>query len=159
MIRGIQEYVKNTNSIVGICATDIKDRGFRDNTINYLKYNEDFLSDEYISDLPVDIDYVIMNPPYSLIEPFVIRSLEIASKGVIMLARLQFLEGESRYNNILKNTPPTDVYIYVDRISCLKNGINKTGNAQAYAWFYWNKEKDNKQTLLHWIRRNDKIQN
>lgn len=156
MVKGIQEYINNINSISCICATDIKDRGFKDDLINYLKYEEDFLSDEYINDLPIDIDYIIMNPPYSLIEPFVIRSLEIASKGVLMLARLQFLEGESRYNNILKDNPPTDVYIYVDRISCLKNGIEKTGNAQAYAWFYWNKEKDSSDTKLHWIRRANK---
>ena len=57
-----------------------------------------------------------MNPPYSVIEPFVIRSLEIAEKGIIMLARLQFLEGAGRYEKILKETPPTDVYVYVDRI-------------------------------------------
>ena len=98
-----------------------------------------------------------MNPPYSTIEPFTIRALEIAEKGVLMLARLQFLEGKGRYENILRDNPPTDVYVYVDRIKCYKNGdfTQTESSAQAYAWFYWNKEKTDKETKLHWIRRGE----
>lgn len=49
----------------------------------------DFLSDDY----PYDkADYVIMNPPYSTIEPFTLRGLEIAQKGLLLLGRLQYLE-------------------------------------------------------------------
>lgn len=39
-----------------------------------------------------------------------------------MFSRIQFLEGKGRYENILKENPPTDVYVYVDRIKCGKNG-------------------------------------
>ena len=58
----------------------------------------DFLANEYTDSLNeilpnTKIDWIIMNPPYSIIEPFVIRALEIAQKGVIMLGRIQFLEG------------------------------------------------------------------
>ena len=63
-----------------------------------------------------------MNPPFKLIEPFVIRGLEISQKGMLMLRRLQFLEGKSRFEKIFDSMPPTDVYVYVDRISCFKNG-------------------------------------
>jgi hypothetical protein len=101
-----------------------------------------------------------------------------------MLGRLQFLEGQSRYENILKDYPPTDVYVYVDRISCDKNGTEKMGAVQAYAWFYWDLEnpvakalvqektisyisgelyingvpynKSPEATKIHWIRRSDK---
>ena len=90
--------------------------------------------DDYEDILPIEIDYIIMNPPYSLIEPFVMKSLSIAKKGILMLGRLQFLEGKGRYENILKDNPPTDVYIYVDRIKCYKNGdeSDRTSSAQAY---------------------------
>ena len=99
-----------------------------------------------------------MNPPFKLIEPFVIRALDIADKGVLMFGRLQFLEGEGRYNNILKQNPPTDVWVYVDRIACYKNGdfSIKPDSIQAYAWFYWDKEKTFLEPRLHWIRRIDK---
>ena len=138
MMKGIQDYLASIGASAGLCATDIKDRGYQDNTLNYLKYEEDFLSDDYIDDLPIDIDYIIMNPPYSVIEPFVMKALSIAEKGILMLGRLQFLEGKGRYENILKNNPPTDVYVYVDRIKCYKNGdkSDNSSSAQAYAWFY-----------------------
>lgn len=111
----------------------------------------DFLSDDY----PYGkYDWIIMNPPYATIEPFTIRAMEIAQKGIIMLARLQFLEGAKRYESILKETPPTDVYVYIDRIQCWKGGEKPDGSsAQAYAWFVWNYDKEDRNTEVHWIHR------
>ena len=134
---------------IKIIASDIKDRGFRDDNIT-LAYEQDYLSDDY----PFFIaDYVIMNPPFKLIEPFVIRSLEIAQKGVLMFGRLQFLEGQNRYKNILKDNPPSDVWVYIDRVACFKNGDTsiKPDSVQAYAWYYWDKTKDSQETKLHWL--------
>ena len=130
-------------------GTDIKDRGYK-NEFWELEYGLDFFADDYPYN---EADWVIMNPPYSVIEPFTIRALEIAKKGVIMLARLQFLEGSSRYETILEKNPPTDIYVYVDRIQCWKDGVEPKGSsAQAYAWFVWDKSKDQKPQI-HWIRR------
>lgn len=162
MVKGILDYIYGQNydsKLWKLFITDVKERPIVDciynNRIkNAIKCGEqyDFLSDDY----PYDkADYVIMNPPFSTIEPFVIRGLEIASRGLLVLGRLQFLEGQSRYEKILKMNPPTDVYVYVDRIKCFKNGdFSQTeSSAQAYAWFYWNKLQENKLTQLHWIRR------
>lgn len=150
MVQGILNYYKDSN----IVATDIQDRG-NITDIDFMTGKEfDFLSDKY--PCVENIDYIIMNPPYSVIEPFVRKSLAIAKKGVLMLGRLQFLEGKARYETILKDYPPTDIYIYVDRITCYKNGDvkNKVAAIQA-AWFYWNFEKfsNKKETLCHWIKR------
>lgn len=156
MIEGIQTYLSQTGASAAICASDIRDRGYENNIINSLQYGKDFLIDDYEDTLPIEIDYIIMNPPYSLIEPFVMKSLSIAEKGILMLGRLQFLEGKGRYENILKDNPPTDIYVYVDRIKCYKNGdeSDTTSSAQAYAWFYWNLEKINShKSYIHWIRR------
>ena len=159
MVEGIYQYNKKAN----ILATDIMQRTnyfmTRDavgDTIMYhygTKY--DFLADDY----PIEhADYVILNPPFSVIIPFVQRSLEIADKGVLMLARLQFLEGQKRYEEILKDTPFTDMYVYVDRIACYKNGdfSTKPSSVQAYAWFYWDKTnplKEGEEPRVHWLRR------
>lgn len=154
MANGIEEYLSSKKIFHNITTigTDIKDRGYRNDSWE-LTYGLDFFADDY----PIDkADWIIMNPPYSVIEPFVIRSLEIAEKGIIMLARLQFLEGSGRYENILKENPPTDVYVYVDRIQCWKNGIEPEGSsAQAYAWFVWDKEHKNPwvKPQIHWLRR------
>jgi len=173
MLEGILDYCAYKADLNGssvpekFILTDIQDRGalkycYREciDKIDFIKsdgfieeqYGLDFFADDYPYN---SVDYIIMNPPYSTIEPFTIRALEIAEKGMLMLARLQFLEGKGRYENILSENPPTDVYVYVDRIKCYKNGdFSQTeSSAQAYAWFYWDKTKEDKETKLHWIRR------
>ena len=80
-----------------------------------------------------------------------------------MLCRTQVLEGVSRYKNIFSKNPPTDVYQYIDRIQCWKNGKKPTGSsAQAYCWLVWdigeaisNKESGMQSVppRLHWIHR------
>ena len=158
MYQGIQNYItQNPNNYPdAIIATDIQERASSIEFPRDVGPQYDFLSDDY--QLPVDthIDYIIMNPPYSTIEPFTIRALEIAERGILMLGRLQFLEGKGRYENILKDNPPTDIYVYVDRIKCYKNGdeSDNSSSAQAYAWFYWDlMKKDQVFPQLHWIRR------
>ena len=148
MIDGITQFTPN------VIGTDIKDRGYINPNIN-LQYGLDYLADDYPYNTA---DYVIMNPPFKLIEPFVMRSLEIAEKGVLMFGRLQFLEGEGRYKNIFSIAPPTDVYVYVDRVACFKNGDTtiKPDSIQAYAWFYWDKTKTYEDTKVHWLRRSGK---
>ena len=152
MAEGINKYLAVQGcSNVELIGSDIQNRGYQNDNW-HLDYGKDydFFSDEYPNN---KADWIIMNPPYSVIEPFMIRSLEIAEKGIIMLARLQILEGISRYENVLKDNPPSDVYVYVDRIQCWKNGVEPTGSsAQAYAWVIWNKE-ENHPPYIHWIRR------
>ena len=152
MAEGILSYLGPDFETVDLIGTDIKDRGYK-NPYWKLEYSLDFFADDYPYN---EADWVIMNPPYAVIEPFTIRALEIAKKGVIMLARLQFLEGEKRFDSIIKDNPPTDVYVYVDRIQCWKDGIEPEGSsAQAYAWFVWRESKET-GTKVHWIRRSDK---
>lgn len=154
--KGIQDYITKDNYPDVIIATDIAERASQYQFPHETGIQYDFLSDDYKLPIDTHIDYIIMNPPYSTVEPFTIRALEIAEKGVLMLGRLQFLEGKNRYKNILKDNPPTDVYIYIDRIKCYKNGdeTDKSSSAQAYAWFYWNfEEKNITYPRLHWIYR------
>lgn len=154
MMKGIVDYFPR----VQLVGTDIKDRTTQlikdlkesTNSTYYYGKEYDFLSDEY----PVkECDYIIMNPPFSIIIPFVQHSLDIAKKGVLMFGRLQFLESVARYEKIFINNPPTDVWVYVDRVACYKNGdfSTKPSSVQAYAWFYWDKTKDSQETKLHWL--------
>ena len=159
MIKGIRKSKKiGFPTIVG---TDIKEwisdtLSWSNNENKYIIMKNgdkfDFLSDDYPFDCA---QYIVMNPPFSLIEDFVSKSLNIATRGVLMLARLQFLEGEKRFNAILKDNPPSDIYIYVDRIFCYKNGnFSAPKNAvQAYAWFWWDTLHQTNETKVHWIRR------
>lgn len=160
LIEGIKQWGDENNLNIGLCATDIKNRGFNESYLNSVQYDLDYLADDYTDKFGFEPDYIIMNPPYSTIEPFVMKSLGLANKGVLMLARLQFLEGQSRYENILKDYPPSDIWVYVDRIKCYKNGDPSipVGAVQAYAWYYWNLESEKQETKVHWIRRANKNQ-
>lgn len=158
MANGIQSYLFNKGYECRLIGTDVQNRGFVDeNWITQYGLEYNFFSDDYPYD---EADWIIMNPPFGVIEPFTIRALDIAKKGVIMLGRLQFLEGEGRFEKILQFNPPTDVYVYVDRIQCWKDGVKPDGSsAQAYAWFVWDKTKTNDilvEPKIHWIRRADK---
>ena len=159
MMKGIIDYFPK----VQLVGTDIKDRttqlikDLKENTNSTYYYGKeyDFLSDEY----PIkECDYIIMNPPFSIIIPFVQHSLDIAKKGVLMFGRLQFLESVARYEKIFIDNPPTDVWVYVDRVACYKNGdfSTKPSSVQAYAWFYWDKEKIGQNTNLKFIRSYEK---
>ncbi len=151
MALGIEDYIfKNQQNPLYLIGTDFKDRGFESPKWQ-LSYDLDFLADDY----PIDkADIVIMNPPYATLEPFLIRALEIAKEKLIVLCRMQVLEGASRYEKVLKDNPPNYVYQYVDRIQCWKNGVKPTGSsAQGYCWLIWDKSKIVKHPELHWIRR------
>ena len=157
MYNGIWNYLEETDGADALIATDIMERGGDFPHMTGSEY--DFLKDDYIMHIPGNsADYVIMNPPFKLIEPFVMKALGIANKGVLCLGRIQFLEGKSRYDNILAEFPPSDVYVYVDRIYCYPNGDEnvKQSSAQCYAWFYWDieqLERGVKTSNLHWIKR------
>ena len=151
MIAGIQKYIDENNQTPAQCyGTDFKDRGFR-STRWALQYGVDTLADDY----PIEkADVVIMNPPFSTIEPFLIRALEIAQDKLIILARTQVLEGSGRYEKIFKDNPPTEVYQYVDRVQCWKGGVKPSGtSAQAYCWLVWDKKAPVAAPKLHWIKR------
>lgn len=160
MADGIEHYLLSKGSAAKTIGTDIQNRGYENDEWElYCGSEYDFFLDDYPYD---EVDWIIMNPPYSVIEPFTIRALDIAKKGVIMLARLQFLEGEGRFEKILQFNPPTDVYVYVDRIQCWKDGLKPDGSSsQAYCWVVWDKlsrknSNINEPPKLHWLRRSDK---
>ena len=154
MALGINQYIENNDQFyVRRIGTDVQDRGF-ENSYWETSYGFDFLADDYPHD---KVDVIIMNPPYSILEPFLIRAIEIAQEKLIVLCRMQVLEGEGRYKNIFTKTPPTDIYQYVDRVQCWKNGDKPTGSsAQGYCWVIWDKENPTEYPRLHWIRRSDK---
>lgn len=133
-----------------IIATDLIDYG-------YGEVGLDYLCDNYPH--TEGIGTIIINPPFKLIEEFVNKSLEIATDKVILFARNQFVESQSRFENIFLDNPPSRIYQYVDRVACAKGGDfdKKMSSNMAFSWFVWDKQSNNKETTFKWIRRMDKI--
>jgi len=164
MVQGIINHLEKTNNDKHIELT-MRDYINRkpeillqsDNISIKSDFGLDFLSDDYPKE---KYDYVIMNPPFSTIEPFVLRALELTKHKLIMFGRTKFIEGVNRYNNIFINHPPTRVYQYIERVVCAKNGdfTQKLNSIEANAWFVWDLDdpnfgKYNYSTLL-WMHRN-----
>jgi hypothetical protein len=94
--------------------------------------------------LPDDIRFhvIITNPPFSLAEEFVRKSLRHADY-VVMLLRLAFLE--SRRREAFHAEHPSDVYVLSRRPSFMANGAT---DSCAYAWFVWGPGRGGRWTIL-----------
>ena len=96
---------------------------------------------------------IISNPPYKNALDFVKHSLEIVKEGskVAMFLKILFLEGKTRKEFFLKNSPKV-IYVASGRLNCAKNGdFDKyTTGAVCYAWFVWEKGFTG-EPVVRWI--------
>lgn len=114
-----------------VISTDLIDRGYGTGGVDFFLQNETINHD------------ILTNPPYKQGLEAVKHALEIQSKGnkTIMFLKLQFLEGQKRYEELFKDNPPKEIYVHVKRQLCYRNGdtTNKISSAVCYCWFVWEK--------------------
>lgn len=98
------------------------------------------------------VDWVITNPPFRLAEEFILRSLQVARRGVAILARTVFLESSGRYNRIFKDNPPSKFAQFVERVPMVKGRLDsKASTATGYAWLVWEKGTSIGSPQLMWV--------
>ena len=98
-------------------------------------------------------DLVMGNPPYSLQEKFIDKSLDLLKDEgyLLFLLKLSFLESKLRYNKYFNNNlNPKEVHVSVRRVSFTGN---KKSNADAYAIYLWKKGWIG-ETTLKWLEWN-----
>jgi hypothetical protein len=121
-------------------STDLHDRGYGTSGVAFLTTQS-------------EADNIITNPPYNCAEGFVASGLKQAKYKLALLLRLAFLEGRHRGNTIFKNSPPSRVWVFSDRITFYPSGVEPKGSGTtAYAWFVWDKQAPSSQTELKWLR-------
>lgn len=86
---------------------------------------------------------IVTNPPYKLATEFVEKSLDSVDVGgkVCMFLKIQFLEGQKRYEQLYSKGGLKHVLVYSKRISTARNADfdkYKT-TAMCHAWFVWEK--------------------
>lgn len=129
-----------------VYSFDLVDRGYQ-----YMNGVSDFIEDPF----PV-FDNIITNPPFKLAEKFIRKSLLIANDKVIMLCRIQLLEGIER-NKMFKDTPLRYVYVHSSRVSTLRNGEEFDENGKKWAstlclaWFIWEQGYKG-EPVIRWIK-------
>ena len=125
-----------------VYSTDLIDRGYPDETLNFLESDKKFNGD------------IITNPPFKYTNEFILKaldSIDIGSK-VAMFLKLNYLSGKRRYKEIYEKYPPIKVYVFSGRMACAKNNDPELfkGGAMDYAWFIWEKGQY-APTELKWI--------
>jgi hypothetical protein len=94
---------------------------------------------DFVHDAPLTKpDWIITNPPFNLACEFTLRALELASEGVAMLVRTQWIEGIGRYEKLFRDRPPTLYAPFVERVPMVKDRWDPDAStATSYAWFVW----------------------
>lgn len=120
-------------------ASDLYDRGFGEVEVDFLKQER-------------KTDNIITNPPFGLVEDFILHALALADKKVAIFSRLAILESARRYRNIFKERPPTRVLVFTERVTLYPSGLITAGSTTiAYCWPIWDSEKKGQECALSWI--------
>lgn len=97
------------------------------------------------------VDWVITNPPFLLGEEFIAAAMAVAMRGIAMLVRTAFLEGEERTETLFDVNPPTHIIQFRERVVMLRGRLiragsvdpfsekegNKASTTTAYCWLVW----------------------
>lgn len=125
-----------------VYSSDIIKREYDCNTFDFLVKEKNWGGD------------ILTNPPYKYAKEFVLKALDSIDNGqkVIMFLKCQFLEEQSRYNDLFSKHPPKYVYVHSGRQNCAKDGnFEKYKSATlCYCWFVWQKGFKG-ETILRWI--------
>lgn len=93
---------------------------------------------DYLSTTFSNIDLIITNPPFSLSEEFIVKSLSEA-KTVCYLQRLNWL-GSKKRKDFWNNNTPDKIFVLSKRPQFKKElGLGGGSDSTEYAWFIWDK--------------------
>lgn len=111
MIRPLQEY------FAGTYASDVHD------------YGAGFPLQDFLFPFPLQpVAWTFINPPFRLAEEFIMRALETSREGVAVIARSAFVEGQDRYLSLFRDTRPSYVLQFTERVVMLKGRLVRSGD-------------------------------
>jgi hypothetical protein len=136
--------LKKQRSLAYLTGIEINESIDRTEDYDYWVTGDYLKSEMHICNL------IIGNPPYKHAEEFVHKSLSLLlADGVLCyLLRLNFLEGQKRHTTLWNIHKPSLVAVCSKRPSFTENG--KT-DMTAYAYFVWQADTTNTQTLVEWV--------
>lgn len=115
-----------------VTSTDVRDYGYPDQHVL-----------DYLSAPSITPHWVITNPPYAKLLPFIEKALSEATHGVAMLTRIQALMDGSRYRRLYSTNPPTIVAFFSGRLKVKQGRVVQNAPAMFHhCWLVWKKGMD-----------------
>lgn len=95
------------------------------------------------------VEWIITNPPFLPIIPFIRQAFDQATEGVAIFAQLRFIETVERYR-LFTERPFSTMAVFSGRIA-LHHGRWKPKGATAtsYAWFVWSRRSRLRMQTMH----------
>ncbi len=143
----IAEVIKEYYPEIEVFGCDLVNRGYQNTKVC------DFLKESFKQ----EFDNIITNPPYSLAQEFLEKSMKVVKNGgkIAMFLKIQFLEGVKR-KELFEIYPPKTVYVFSKRQNPWRNRNpvdekgKKWSSTMCFAWFVWEKSY-NGETIVKWI--------
>lgn len=92
---------------------------------------------------------IFTNPPYSILQEFILKALSLTKRWLVLYVRLQFLEGKKK-QEIFKKPGLRYIYLHVSRQKCYPQGKRPGKGQVAYCWLIWDKNY-NGEPIFRWI--------
>jgi hypothetical protein len=107
---------------------------------------------DFLNDPPaMHPEWIITNPPFNLACEFTLHALSLATEGVAMLVRTQWIESIGRYEKLFRDQPPELYAPFVERVPMVKGRWDPDAStATSYAWFVWRKGTP-RSSRVFWI--------
>lgn len=95
-------------------------------------------------------DNIVTNPPFKYAQEFIEKALKLANNKVVMLSKIQLLEGKKRLK-LFKKTPPNYIYVFSYRLPYMRGDEQqKESSAMCLCWFVWEIGNTN-EPIVRWI--------
>lgn len=179
--RALCEWIVMTGILYGPCREPAANRGHMVRPLqeyfnqvegsDIFDYGAGFPQSDYLfGPDPAPVGWTITNPPFRLAEQFIARALRTSTHGVAVIVRSAFLEGQDRHRTLFKNTPPSHILQFTERVVMHKGKLvdpnrlmrvwskkkqafvmRKPSSATAYSWLIWMTANTNMPPQMHWI--------
>ncbi|WP_250157181.1 methyltransferase [Tianweitania aestuarii] len=101
-------------------------------------------------------DWIVTNPPFISGPDFIAKALRLATRGVAVLVRTAFLEGEDRLATLYSHRPPALIAQFAERLPMHRARWVVDGkSATAYCWLVWRRDQA-PGTRFMWIPKSRK---
>lgn len=121
---------------VTVRSSDIQEKAYGEGGIDFLKSND-------------EVDVIITNPPYALLNQFMEHALRIARHKVAFLVNIHAVYGVARHA-FYERHPPSMILALSRGIPFFKEGKWKTSGGVKHCWVVFDKTVPNTGTKLVW---------